>query len=75
MPGFDGRGPNGEGAMTGRGRGRCSQSIKEDVNIQRENGVPGDSDLPIYGRREFRGQGRGFSQRCCGRRTRRGHRR
>ena len=44
MPNFDGKGPRGEGSMTGRGMGRC-------------NGGQASRGL---GRGQGRGQGRGF---------------
>lgn len=36
MPGFNGRGPMGEGSMTGRGRGRCANKNSQRSNSQRE---------------------------------------
>lgn len=46
MPGFDGKGPEGKGSMTGRGFGRC----KDDRELR----------SPIFGR--GRGSGRGFGR-------------
>lgn len=34
MPRFDGTGPNGEGAMTGRAAGRCNSNVSENDEIQ-----------------------------------------
>lgn len=31
MPGFDGTGPNGQGSMTGGGRGRCVTGVDTDA--------------------------------------------
>jgi hypothetical protein len=50
MPNLNGMGPNGAGAMTGRGLGRCS--------VPRELG-PGSG----YGRGMGHGMGRGFGRR------------
>ncbi|HOO33594.1 MAG TPA: DUF5320 domain-containing protein [Thermotogota bacterium] len=80
MPGFNGRGPNGEGPMTGRGRGRCSQNFTEESTVVRkaseENGECVETDgfdrRNGYGNRRFQNE---FPRRSCGRRMRRGCRR
>ena len=55
MPGLDGKGPNGQGSMSGRGLGRCAG--EENLN---------DRDFLGRGRR-FAGRGRGLGM---GRRNR-----
>lgn len=62
MPGFNQRGPMNEGPMTGRGRGRCTDSADF------EQGFPGRGNAAgmgrQYGRRGFQAQarGRGYGQ-------------
>ena len=49
MPGFDGTGPMGRGAMTGGGRGYCVVALND------------ESVMPLNGRgAQGRGRGRGF---------------
>ncbi|OQB12748.1 MAG: hypothetical protein BWY16_00382 [Candidatus Omnitrophica bacterium ADurb.Bin205] len=43
MPGFDGTGPRGQGAMTGGGRGYCAMPVGE-ARIQLGRGVSGARD-------------------------------
>jgi len=50
MPGFDQSGPNGEGAMTGRGMGRCGSNASTDTVFG-------------FGRGAGRGRGRGAGMR------------
>lgn len=69
MPGFDGTGPNGQGPMTGGGRGYCAQPL--------QSGVPGQTGTlgffgrlrnlwpgvrPFGGRGGGRGMGRGMGR-------------
>ncbi len=63
MPGFNRKGPDGQGPMTGRRMGRCTsfgtQSLKEDSGDQ----IP---ELPA-GRFKNRGTGMGGGRQCRGR--------
>ena len=52
MPGFDKTGPSGQGAMTGRGRGRCATPGEDSV----------ERDSLGFGRGLGRGLGRGFGR-------------
>ncbi len=54
MPRFDGTGPNGEGAMTGRRMGKCNTAI----NTINENSTAGKTENGL-GRRGGRGLGQG----------------
>ena len=55
MPGFNGNGPTGQGAMTGRGMGRCTSG---NTNIDREIGFGRGRGFGC--RNGFRGQNGGF---------------
>ena len=55
MPGFDGRGPNGQGSMTGRGQGRCTNADGA------TRGVGAGSGRGAFGGRG-RGRGVGFGR-------------
>lgn len=61
MPRLDGKGPRGEGSMTGRGLGNCN----EEVNNDNENAMPIGRGLGM-GRGLGRGPGRGL-RRASGR--------
>ena len=52
MPGFDGKGPMGQGAMTGWGRGFCAVSLNE------------SGEKPFFGA-GYHGKGRGRGFRNC----------
>jgi len=62
MPGFDGRGPRGQGPMSGRGNGFCAQRV---VRTPPENPPPdaifgiGRGGIPWGGRRGRTFSGRG----------------
>ena len=53
MPGFNGTGPYGEGAMTGGGRGRCVVNVAQDP-------LPGGGARSSGGRGLGRGRGNCF---------------
>ncbi len=55
MPGFNRKGPDGEGAMSGRGRGRCNPSNRESNNLDAPAGA--EMNAPFR-----QGAGRGMSQ-------------
>jgi hypothetical protein len=55
MPGFNAKGPKGEGPRTGRGLGRC----KTPSNVQPENSAPDNQGTQFGGGRQFRGTGTG----------------
>lgn len=58
MPGLNGTGPRGEGAMTGRGRGNCVATLKGEVA-----GVNGTMGAGFgMGRGMGRGMGCGFGR-------------
>ena len=59
MPGFDGTGPHGEGAMTGRGRGRCFGRGQDFDDVARSFGRGGGRGR---GRRGGPGFGRSNTQ-------------
>jgi len=74
MPGFDRRGPEGQGPMTGRGLGDCNPDNRQNNQDAATN--PDNRDIefvrgPGFGRglgRGFgRGLGRGFGRGCRGR--------
>jgi hypothetical protein len=70
MPGFDGRGPNGEGAMTGRGAGRCPDTYRNEQSVDNSEVSSNETGIRFvgYGRRFFRrGFGKGASQGFFGR--------
>lgn len=56
MPGFDRRGPEGEGPMTGRGLGRCNENAKRTDDDQEMN----ERGWGRGWRFRFGGGGRGF---------------
>lgn len=68
MPGFDKTGPNGQGAMTGRRMGRCTnfgagarnQAPEADINTNENS--PNDFQPGNFG--WGRGGGRGFGRGC-----------
>jgi len=77
VPGFDRRGPNGEGPMTGRGRGRCNgvnvNAQNANIDNTQENTPENQAfNTPDYGYgrgfgrgfgiRKGRGRGRGFGR-------------
>ena len=65
MPGFDRRGPNGEGPMTGRGLGRCSGASDTDQNANNANtqdNIPEEQRFAAPGIGYGRGLGRGFGR-------------
>ncbi len=62
MPNFDGTGPQGQGAMTGRQRGRC-RNVKTPQTTNPEN-QSADKEEVLYGR------GRGGNPRGGGMRNR-----
>ncbi len=76
MPGFDRRGPNGEGPLSGRGLGRCAGATDNEQNTiesntQNNNTENQQFDAPAFG--YGRGLGRGFGRgmgRCFFRRGR-----
>lgn len=69
MPGFDGRGPSGRGAMTGRGLGRCSAAqspAREPVTGDQPVSMRDSAQTAVYG------LGQGGAPRGCGKGNRRG---
>lgn len=52
MPGFDGTGPGGQGALTGRGRGACAVPVGGNAPLLRQGGMG-------FGMGRGRGLGRG----------------
>jgi hypothetical protein len=75
MPNLDGTGPQGQGAMTGRRRGRCvsnktnisESQDKEIVQEQNNESTPGQGFGGGFGRgRRRRGGGGGFQNRFRG---------
>lgn len=64
MPGLNRKGPNGDGAMTGRKMGRCNPEYKgktDDEIVQSRISSPTESPETGYGQGRGRGFGRGFS--------------
>jgi hypothetical protein len=64
MPGFDGRGPQGRGAMSGRGLGRCSAApspATQDTTGDQSSPMENPTQPVVYG------LGRGGVPRGCGR--------
>ncbi|MDD2247056.1 MAG: DUF5320 domain-containing protein [Proteiniphilum sp.] len=60
MPGMNRRGPKGEGAMSGRGRGRCNPSNREPNNFDAPAGAGRRATfLQEVGRGMGQGQGQG----------------
>jgi len=59
MPGLDGKGPQGQGSMTGRGLGRCAdgKNVDETGNVER-----GEGTFFARGRGVGRGGGRGLGR-------------
>lgn len=62
MPGFDGRGPEGRGSMTGRRLGYCNEDLRDE---RYDDETESDIVRPRYtsGRR-YTGRGRGRGPRC-----------
>lgn len=59
MPGFNGTGPMGQGAMTGRGLGRCANtSVNANENASKPEVIE-EQDIPAFGNR---GNGMGFGR-------------
>lgn len=58
MPGFNGRGPNGQGPLTGGGRGRCAGEARADQAQGRGRGMGPCGG----GRARGRGRGMGYGQ-------------
>ncbi len=65
MPGLDGKGPEGEGPLTGRGRGRCNKQNKKRKDMNQESS---DSGKGLQ-RRGFR-RGKNGNEENTGRRRR-----
>lgn len=64
MPGLNRRGPNGEGAMTGRRMGRCNPDNKgktDDEILQSRNST-NQGQGNMFGRGLGRGKGSGFGK-------------
>jgi hypothetical protein len=63
MPGLNRRGPNGEGAMTGRKMGRCNPDNKgkTDEEIIQSSSIAAVAN-PGIGRGRGRGMGKGLGQ-------------
>jgi len=49
MPGYDGRGPDGQGPLTGGGRGYCAVTLPDEANGQAPRGFAGLFGRPIFG--------------------------
>lgn len=63
MPGLNRRGPNGDGAMTGRRMGRCNPDNKGKTDDEiLQNRSPESQTNPQMGRRQCFGQGQGQGQ-------------
>ncbi len=71
MPGFDRKGPEGKGPMTGRKLGKCTGRDVDDERYNDEErglgrayrrGRRGDGRGPAEGRSRGRGRGRGFGR-------------
>ncbi|MDD2437071.1 MAG: DUF5320 domain-containing protein [Massilibacteroides sp.] len=63
MPGLNRKGPNGDGAMTGRKMGRCNPDNKGKTDneiIQNRMTFPSENQEMKYG--QGRGRGRGFGR-------------
>jgi len=64
MPNLNGKGPFGEGPMTGRGRGRCGKRPSEQIRKSQDQSISGELPTPerfrdsetseMYGSRERR---------------------
>lgn len=59
MPGFDQRGPAGQGPMTGRRMGRCTNA---GANVEKTEGTP-SGDKELNPENNFPGRGFGFGWR------------
>lgn len=46
MPGFNQTGPQGKGALTGRGRGRCS-TTKSEIKVNSQATTPENEEIPV----------------------------
>ena len=63
MPGMNRRGPEGEGPMSGRGRGRCNPANRVANSFEALSGAGTRASFrPDAGRGATRGAGRGFGQ-------------
>lgn len=72
MPGFDRKGPSGQGAMTGRGMGKCTNygnGRAAQNKTASEDEVKNSENMTQSGGQGFgrgRGMGRGFGRRGMG---------
>ncbi len=72
MPGFDRKGPSGQGAMTGRGMGKCTnygngRAAQSNPTTEEEtNKTETMSPIRGQGLGRGRGMGRGFGRRGMG---------
>jgi hypothetical protein len=57
MPNFDGTGPQGQGAMTGRKRGRCRDKQTTKTEKSETKSVEKNKSVYRLGRRNGRGRG------------------
>lgn len=63
MPGFNQKGPDGAGAMTGRQAGMCRRTENQSLDSNRGDGIGGARvGARGMGSRRGQGQGRGLSQ-------------
>jgi len=63
MPGFNRKGPEGEGAMSGRGQGRCNPSNRESNSFDAPSGAAMNAPFRQgAGRGMAQGAGRGMGQ-------------
>jgi hypothetical protein len=68
MPGYNGQGPDGQGPVTGGGRGSCQSAVAGNRRFA-------ETDTPRFGRHMNLGHGKGFgggNGRRCGQGMRRG---
>ncbi len=62
MPGFDGRGPEGRGSMTGRKLGYCNEDLRDErYDDETERDIVRPRYTPGRG---YTGKGRGRGPRC-----------
>lgn len=59
MPGFDRKGPNSEGPMTGRGLGKCNPETRDNLNMINETPGRGRRFRGGYGPGNGKGNGPG----------------
>ena len=69
MPGFDRKGPNGEGPKTGRGLGKCNPERDNELNMEDDELRGGRGRRFQFGQGWWKGRGRGAG---LGRRADRG---